>query len=66
MDNEPVWMIERQKLTELLHGPLGRRVCGDVGVQDSAQANLHRHENVQHAETGVTDTKKSQATMARA
>lgn len=50
VDHEPVRMIERQELTELLRGPVGRRMLGHVKVQDSARTDLHRDEDVQDSE----------------
>src|SRR5262245_35284503 len=54
MNHELVGMIESQELAELLRGPFRRRMLGDIGVQDAARADLHRHKHVHHAE-GRTD-----------
>jgi len=50
MNQDAVRVVERQKLTELLDGPLGGRMSRHVGVQDAARTGLHGHEDVQNTE----------------
>ena len=49
MDEVAVGVIIRQALAELLEGPFGCGVGGDVGVENPPRPDLHGDENVQHA-----------------
>jgi hypothetical protein len=37
MDQKSVWMVNGEELAELLNGPVGGWMRGDVGVQNAAQ-----------------------------
>jgi hypothetical protein len=48
--DEAVGVRHREDLPELLQGPGGARVVGDIDVHQPATAYLHCHKDVQHAE----------------
>ena len=50
MDHKLVRMVKSEAIAELLEGPLGSGMRGYVGVQDPPRTNLHRDEDVQHAQ----------------
>lgn len=50
--DEAVGMAAGERFAELLEGPLGGGMRGDVGVQQAALSYLHGDEHVKHAETG--------------
>lgn len=50
VNHEPVRVIKRQELAELLDGPFRGRMRRDVGVQNPAGADLHRDKDVQDSE----------------
>src|SRR5215471_12785881 len=50
VDQVPTGVIKGQKLAELLDGPFGRRVLGDVVVQNPRCGHLHDDQDVQHTE----------------
>jgi hypothetical protein len=63
MDHESVGMVESEKLAELLHSPLCRRMSGDVGVQNPGELISIATNTYKIWNEAVTGTKKSQATM---
>src|ERR1035438_9503884 len=52
VDHEPIRMVARQRLPELLQGPLCSRVGGDVVVENSSCSKFHDHEYVKCAKSG--------------
>ncbi len=46
VDQESVRVVGGEKLAELLSGPVGGWMGGDVGVQNAAGVDLHRDEDV--------------------
>lgn len=50
VDDESVWMIERQKLAELLNRPFGSGVAGHVRVENAARTDFHGDKDIQDAE----------------
>ena len=52
MDHESPWMVESQEFSELLRGPLRRRMVGDIAMENPARADFHRHEDKQHPKGG--------------
>ena len=52
VEEEPVGVVARDRLAQLLRDPGGRRVVGDIDVEDAAAADLHGHEDVEHVEAG--------------
>jgi hypothetical protein len=51
MDQKSVWMVNGEELAELLDGPVGGWMSGDVGVQNAAGVDLHGDEYVQYPES---------------
>jgi hypothetical protein len=49
MDEKSVPMVSRNRFAELLDGPLGRRMCRDIGMQNSARRVLHQDEDIEEA-----------------
>lgn len=52
VDQELVLLLPREGVAELLNGPLGARMAGQVAVQDSARADFHDDEHVQYIKAG--------------
>ena len=52
VDEEAVAVVVGDRLAELLRRPRRGRVVGDIDVEDAAAADLHGHEDVEHAEGG--------------
>jgi hypothetical protein len=50
VDEQTVGVIEGQKLAELLGGPFRGRMFSHVAMQNSARADLHRHEDIENPE----------------
>ena len=52
MKEEPVCMIARDRISELLHRPIGCGPGGHIAMKDAAGADLHDHEYIKDTETG--------------
>jgi len=50
VDQPVVAVFPRERLSKLLNRPVGRWMRSDVRMENSATANLHDHENVEHLE----------------
>ena len=50
VDDESVWMIERQKLADLLNRPLGSGMAGPVRMENAARTDFHGDEGIEDAE----------------
>src|ERR1700722_17152771 len=50
VDHESIGMVICKKLTKLLDRPFRRGMIGYIDMENPAGANLHRHEDVKHAE----------------
>jgi len=50
VEDESVWMIERQKLAELLNRPLGSGMAGHVHIENAPRTDFHGNEDIQDAE----------------
>ena len=66
MDHESIRMVVCQKFAELLNRPFRRGMIGYIDKENPAGANLHRDEDVNTRKVALTETKKSQATIALA
>lgn len=47
MQEKAIGVVSRDRLAQLLHGPLRGGVCGDVAVQEAPCRVFHDHKNVQ-------------------
>ncbi len=65
VDDESVRMIEHQKFAELLSRPFGRGMRSHVRVENAPRTDLMATKTYRRRNEAVTETKKSQATMAR-
>ena len=52
MKEEPVGVIARYRISELLHRPIGGGPVGHIAMKDAAEADLHNHEYVKDTEAG--------------
>jgi hypothetical protein len=50
VDQEPVWVIVRQKLAELLSRPLGGGMRSQIRVENPPRADFHGDEDVEDTE----------------
>ena len=69
MNEEPVRVIARHRLSQLLHRPIGCGLGGHIAMQDAAGADLDYHEYIEYikdTKASGTVTMKSHASMTRA
>ena len=52
VEEEPVGVVVRDRMPQLLRDPGRRRVGGGVGVEDAAGADLHHDQHVEYLEVG--------------
>ena len=51
MYQKAIWMIECEKLAELLNGPLRSRVLREMAMQNPTRTDLHGYEDIQYSES---------------
>jgi hypothetical protein len=66
MDHEPIRMVARKRLPELLQGPLRRGMGGYVVMQNPSCSQFQDHEYIKDTELAVITTKKSHAMITLA